>query len=75
MPTHSHGITDPGHTHSYDKTINDSNGPFGDNSTEQALQSNATSKNTTGITINNAGGNGAHNNLQPYIVVNYIIKY
>lgn len=47
-----------------------------------------TNSNTTGISINNAtatniattatnqntGGDGAHNNLQPYIVLNYIIK-
>ena len=26
------------------------------------------------ITLNNTGGDGAHNNLQPYIVINYIIK-
>jgi microcystin-dependent protein len=37
---------------------------------------------TTGISINNAtatnqntGGGGAHNNLQPYVVINYIIRY
>ena len=27
------------------------------------------------ITVNNAGGNAAHNNMPPYIVMNYIIKY
>jgi microcystin-dependent protein len=31
--------------------------------------------NTSGITINNSGGGGAHNNMPPYIVLNYIIKY
>ena len=37
---------------------------------------------THGVTVNNAtavnentGGGGAHNNLQPYITMNYIIKY
>lgn len=42
---------------------------------------NATASATTGITVQNAtavnqntGGDGAHNNLQPYVVVNYLIK-
>jgi microcystin-dependent protein len=40
------------------------------------VDSSGNSSNTTvGITnANNTGGGSAHNNLQPYIVVNYIIK-
>lgn len=30
--------------------------------------------NTGGFSVNNSGGGQAHNNLQPYVVVNYIIK-
>jgi microcystin-dependent protein len=30
--------------------------------------------NSTGLSINNNGGGGAHNNLPPYIALNYIIK-
>jgi microcystin-dependent protein len=75
LPAHSHSITDPGHNHSYDKTVTDSNGPFGDNSSEEKNSSTSTGSSTTGITIKNTGGNEAHNNLQPYIVLNYIIKY
>jgi microcystin-dependent protein len=29
----------------------------------------------TGGAVASTGGDGAHNNLQPYIVVNYVIKY
>jgi len=32
------------------------------------------SNQTTGISINSAGGGGAHNNMQPFVVFNYIIK-
>jgi microcystin-dependent protein len=41
-----------------------------------SVTSSGNSANTTvGITnANNTGGGGAHNNLQPYVVVNYIIK-
>ena len=42
------------------------------------LNYNAKSMSETGShnhTISNTGGSTTHNNLQPYIVVNYIIKY
>jgi microcystin-dependent protein len=29
---------------------------------------------TTGISIQNAGGGGAHRNVQPTIILNYIIR-
>jgi microcystin-dependent protein len=87
---HNHGITDPGHTHSY---VNQPYQQGCDNAldTEKAAdnvnQSHTTTSSTTGITINNdgththtfttdsTGGDQPHNNLQPYIVLNYIIKY
>ena len=78
MPSHSHGVTDPGHTHSYVNNVNnqDTDNAF---STETAADnadiSQTTGSSTTGITINNSGGGGAHNNMPPYIVINYIIKY
>jgi microcystin-dependent protein len=74
---HSHGITDPGHTHNittYNSTA------FGTNIRTASVVGGAitvgTASNTTGITVNNTtpenqntGGDVAHNNLQPYIVV------
>ena len=84
---HTHTITDPGHTHSY---INQPNTQNTDNAfaTESAADNSSVSQTTgssvTGITINSAGlhahvidsqgGGQPHNNLPPYIVLNYIIK-
>ncbi len=73
MPKHSHGVTDNGHSHSIHlhedgkkrtvKRGDDNGGGYA--STESA---------TTGIIINETGDGQAHNNLQPYLTVNYIIK-
>lgn len=71
---HTHTVTDPGHTHS---TATNSGGVFstGPDPAAQATTG-TTGSATTGISVNaatatnqNAGGGGAHNNLQPYIVV------
>jgi len=39
-----------------------------------AIASNTGTGDNSGIFIGNTGGDGSHNNLQPYIVLNYIIK-
>ncbi len=78
MPSHNHNITDPGHAHSY---VNNTNNQSTDNAfhTETVADDSdigaTTGTSTTGITINNTGGGQAHNNMQPFIVLNYIIKY
>lgn len=72
LASHGHNITDPGHTHP----------PTGNNFLEGGAGTNvytagtvqlqlptATGSAVTGITVNNAGSDNAHNNLQPYIVV------
>lgn len=75
IPSHSHSVNDPGHAHTSDAAVklpssgNNYNTPFagGGNaiSTDPA---------TTGITIGSTGGGGAHNNVQPVLVLNYIVK-
>ena len=79
MPTHNHSVTDPGHTHTQhaltstsgaDTRVRPDNSSSGDQST-----STSTASATTGLTVDNAGSGNAHNNLQPYIALNYIIKY
>ena len=85
---HNHGITDPGHTHSYFNQPNSVSIINGlDAGADNANVGQTTGSSTTGITINNAGthvhtfttnntgGDQPHNNLQPYLVMNYIIKY
>lgn len=81
-PTHAHGVYDPGHSHS---ECSPTYGPGGGGSNPgcASYYNPATSVNGTGVAIYNsgtgisiqaAGSDGAHNNLQPYRVVNYIIK-
>lgn len=76
MPTHSHGVTDPGHTHSYSVHTTTANPGVSQTviDTIPGSLSTPTISATTGITINNAGSGSAHNNVQPTIVCNYIIR-
>jgi len=75
IPSHNHGVNDSGHSHSIqvggsanivDKyCIGDGNRTLGYQSVDSS---------TTGITIQNTGGGSAHNNIQPVMGVNFIIK-
>ena len=81
LPSHSHPITDPGHGHTMTINYTTSNSPGGATSLQGAGQSPNSSfpgqvvdSNTTGISVGNTGGNSPHTNMQPYLVMNYIIK-
>lgn len=81
-PTHKHDVTDPGHTHggvyyilsvgglsfrhlsSFSSTQYDPLDPYHLN----------TESSTTGVTVQNAGSGSGHNNVQPSLATNYIIK-
>jgi microcystin-dependent protein len=86
MPSHAHtastsvSVIDPGHSHVYSNSgVSSAAGgpgtpiatPGGANSTNAALTS-ITATASTALT--NTGGGGAHNTVQPTLVVNYIIK-
>lgn len=73
IPSHTHTINDPGHFHGQGGVAGGAVlvGVSGANKADQTNTLTA----TTGITINSAGGGQPHNNMQPYIVLNYIIKY
>ena len=77
MPTHNHGVTDPGHTHAPASgnfiTTTGSGGVF-QSGASGASNNTATATATTGITINNAGGGSAHITGQPTVAINYIVR-
>jgi microcystin-dependent protein len=78
LPTHHHTITDPGHHHAV--TPNPSGGYQGQaGGGGLASVSTGTAVNTTTNTIgipqtDDFGGNAPHNNVQPALVLNFIIR-
>ena len=75
IPSHTHSVTDPGHSHSITHNLNSDNAGASLSGATIASSSTAnTNTSTTGITIGNAGNDQAHTNTQPTIVVNKIIK-
>lgn len=79
---HTHSISDPGHTHTIDVVPSDQDGS-GSNGSISGSKS--TGVGYTGISINSGGshshtissqgGSTAHNNMTPYLALNFIIKY
>jgi microcystin-dependent protein len=77
LASHSHGVTDSGHTHGSSAALasNFSVG-FGGGAAGgiEAGHIATISSATTGISINNAGSGSAHNNTQPTIIGNKILR-
>lgn len=84
-PGHAHSVYDPAHNHYMDQGPYTGGGNFTPPGVDNRYQGNAGTRlnytgigiygNTTGISVgNNSTTNTAINNLQPYIVLNYIIK-
>lgn len=73
MPTHSHGVADPGHQHAYKNGSDTTSAGYAAN-TNNGQPSQYTENATTGISINNVGGGNAHNNLPPYYALAFIMK-
>ena len=78
IPAHSHTLSDPGHIHGINTATG---GAAGANNVIVAGVANVntaptvknSNSNTTGISINNAGGGGSHSILNPVVGVAYFI--
>ena len=83
MPSHGHGATvTTVANHNHTLAVINSDG-YGANAARSAVSSGgvtgtissyAAGSHTHGITVSNTGEGGSHNNLQPYIVVNYWVR-
>ncbi|GMM93126.1 tail fiber protein [Qipengyuania sp. MTN3-11] len=75
MPAHSHTVTDPGHTHSSPSSSGTAGVVNGFDDIAQTTSGTATTGSAaTGITVASAGSGEAHNNVQPTIIANKIIR-
>jgi microcystin-dependent protein len=86
IPAHDHGVTDPGHGHKLElgrtgKRYSGGGIAALDDDFRRGEDANKppppflAKPEVTGITIKMAGGSQPHNNMQPFSVVNYIIKF
>lgn len=68
IPAHSHGVTDPGHTHTSNAANQSGGSAQGGPSGQPATTAATINAAVTGISIQNAGGGAAHINMQPTYV-------
>lgn len=74
MPYHTHGVSDPGHSHNSGFTAANITGGSGAQYQRAAPGGNQTGPSGTGIWINPTGGNQPHPNVQPYAVARVLVK-
>ena len=81
LPAHTHTVTDPGHTHLLNiGGVNDTNfsanpGEYPAADSTTVFSSVNTASSSTGIVINATGGGEPFSIMNPYLVINYVIKY
>jgi hypothetical protein len=67
--SHTHNITDPGHSHTVTAPVEVAGYTGGSTQQPANYGTRTTSSQTTGITIDSTGSSGTNANLQPYITV------
>lgn len=79
LASHDHNFNDPGHTHDLlarpGTSAGDARARSTISSTDNIELSDGAVSNTTGITFVANGSDAPHNNIQPTIIMNKIIKY
>lgn len=73
IPSHSHGVTDPGHYHQLTYQAILGGGGGGPDISRTGSGNINTIATVTGITIQNSGGGGLHSNMQPTYVGGYTV--
>jgi len=74
MPSHTHGVIDPGHSHTLNAAVFRDTGSYGIASgTLNFVAFPQTYTTTTGISIQSAGSDAAHNNMMPFLAVNWCV--
>jgi microcystin-dependent protein len=71
--SHTHSITDSGHSHTFNITTESAGWPAGGGGVRSGSGL-VTNSATTGITINSTGSSGTNANLPPYYALAYIMK-
>ena len=76
--SHTHTLTDPGHTHTYSRAENVAAGSaeYSSDQTKYNVDygTNTSDSGTTGISIDSAGSSGTNANLPPYYALAFIMK-
>ena len=75
MPSHAHGVTDPGHSHALTAARQFGSSESGNGDNECENQNFSTSSSVTGISIQAAGGNQAHSHGFTGSAVDFEVAY
>ena len=75
MAAHNHGVTDPGHSHTFTADLSTTGNVLNGNGCCQPTNGNSTTgTSTTGITINSNGSSAPFNVMGPFVLGTWFVK-